>query len=124
MLTRTVITLALALGLNQSYAADADNKVVLPNKTDRIIVRYHDQPTRGNAMAFIKHGVTHGGFGVAGGKRKDVLDIGANLVIDDVKTLANGLQDDPQVAYAEPDYFMQTMLVPNDSTLQRTMALF
>ena len=44
-------------------------------------------------------------FGVAAGKRKDVLEIGANLSIDDVKTLANGFKDDPQVAYAEPDYF-------------------
>ena len=115
MLTRTVITLAFALGLNQTHALDPDNNLTTTNKTDRIIVRYHDRPTQGNAMAFIKHGVTHGGFGVAAGKRKDVLKIGANLIINDVKTLASGLQDDPQVAYAEPDYFMQTMLVPNDS---------
>ena len=101
MLTRTVITLALALGLNQGYQGYAAG--------------VNNNPTEGNAMAFIKHGVTHGGFGVAGGKRKDVLEIGANLSIDDVKILAKGLQDDPQVAYAEPDYFMQTMLVPNDS---------
>ena len=66
-------------------------------------------------MAFIKQGVTRGGFGVAAGKQKDVLEIGANLQIKDVDYLAKGLEDDPQIAYAEPDYFVQKMLVPNDS---------
>ena len=114
MITRTVISLALAMSLNQSYAADANNGMNLTDRTDRIIVRYHDQPTHGNAMAFIKQGVTHGSFGVAAGKRKDVLEIGANLSNEDVKILSEGLTDDPQVAYAEPDYFMQTMKIPND----------
>ena len=112
MITRIVFILSMAALTLPAIAAD--NGMNLTDRTDRIVVRYHDQPTEGNAMAFIKQGVTHGSFGVAAGKRKDVLEIGANLSIDDVKTLAAGLTDDPQIAYAEPDYFMQTMRTPND----------
>ena len=116
MLTRIVTSITLAMGLSYSHAAPVGNlNTSSTEKTDRIIVRYHDRPTHGNAMAFIKQGVTRGGFGVAAGKQKDVLEIGANLRIKDVNYLAKGLEDDPQVAYAEPDYFVQKMLVPNDS---------
>lgn len=107
--------LALALGAGILSASAANNGMNLTDRTDRIVVRYHKTPTQGNAMAFIKQGVTHGSFGVAAGKRKDVLEIGANLSIDDVKVLAAGLTDDPQIDYVEPDYFMQTMQVPNDT---------
>ena len=113
MKTRIVLSLALIATCFKAFAAPVGKSVV--QKTDRIIVRYHAQPTEGNAMTYIKQGVTYGGFGVAAGKRKDVFDIGAILHVDDVKTLADGLEYDPQVAYAEPDYIMQKMLVPNDS---------
>ena len=116
MLIRIVISTVLSMGISYGYAASVGNPDVSSTlKTDRIIVRYHDRPTHANAMAFIKQGVTHGGFGVAAGKQKDVLEIGANLRVSDVKTLAKDLENDPQVAYAEPDYFIQKMLVPNDS---------
>ena len=113
MKTRTVLGLSLITTCLQAIGAPVGQTVV--EKTDQIIVRYHAQPTEGNAIAFIKQGVTYGGFGVAAGKRKDVFDIGASLNINDVKTLANSLEYDPQVAFAEPDYIMQSMLVPNDS---------
>lgn len=116
MLTRIVTPLVLGIAISNSYANSLNSSnAVSTEKTDRIVVRYHERPTHGNAMAFIKHGVTYGGFGVAAGKQKDVLEIGANLRISDVDYLADGLEDDPQVAYAEPDYFVKTMLVPNDS---------
>ncbi|OED41661.1 hypothetical protein ACH42_13240 [Endozoicomonas sp. (ex Bugula neritina AB1)] len=123
MKTRIVLSFTLfAMSSAQAIAAPVVQQ--MENKTDRIIVRYHEQPTEGNAMAFIKQGVTHGGFGVATGKRKDVLKIGATLDINDVKTLADSLESDPQVAFAEPDYKMYTMLVPNDSRYNEQWHLF
>ena len=113
MKTRIVLCTALAAMSFLANAAPVGEN--MEKKTDRIIVRYHDTPTEGNAMAYIKQGVTYGGFGVAAGKKKDVFKIGASLDINDVKTLADGLEYDPQVAYAEPDYIMKTMLVPSDS---------
>lgn len=112
MKTGIVFGITLMALAFQTVAAPVGQLV--EEKTDRIIVRYHDRPTEGNAMAFIKHGASHGSFGVAAGKRKDVFSVGASLHIDDVKVLAKGLEDDPQVAYAEPDYKMYTMLIPTD----------
>lgn len=106
--------LALTSFMDNSWA-EANNEPLVLNSTDQIIVRYHPKPTEGNAIAFIKHGVTYGGFGVAAGKIRDVLEIGAQLNIDDVTSLSKGLEDDPQVAYAEPDLIMQTLRVPNDT---------
>lgn len=94
---------------------ETDSKTAPRQVTDRIIVKYHPKPTEGNAMAFIKQGVSYGSFGVAAGKDKDILEIGSSLNINDVQILADGLEDDPQIAFAEPDYIMQIMRVPNDS---------
>ncbi|MGB1271132.1 MAG: S8 family peptidase [Endozoicomonas sp.] len=114
MKTRIVLLLALTAIMDNSWA-EANNDPLILNSTDQIIVRYHPKPTEGNAIAFIKHGATYGGFGVAAGKIRDVLEIGAHLDIDDVTSLSKGLEDDPQVAYAEPDLIMQTLRVPNDT---------
>ncbi|WP_067583971.1 S8 family peptidase [Endozoicomonas ascidiicola] len=84
------------------------------NKIDRIIIHFKENPTRANAIAFIKQGTTEGGFGVASGKRREIFDIGANLDIKDVQILADSLEKDPQVAFAEPDLLMHSMMVPND----------
>ncbi len=113
MKTRNVFLFSLILLTNKGLQA-SDISLPPSSKTDQIIVNYHPVPTAANALAFIKHGVTHGAFGVAAGKRKDVLEIGAHLSIEDVDYLANGLTDDPQVAYAEPDFTMRALQVPND----------
>ncbi len=116
MKTRIVLVLtAIAQSLNMPALQAASVGQAMLNQTDRIVVRYHPKPTEANALAFIKQGMTRGSFGVASGKRKDVLDIGESLSLNDVKMLADALADDPQVAYAEPDYIMQTMRVPSDS---------
>ena len=110
---------AVLLFLTVSLANTSGAQVTPENHdrtvTDRILVRYHHEPTHANALGFIKHGVTHGGFGVAAGKRKDVFDLGSSVTINDAKVLANGLESNPQVEYSEPDYLVETMLVPNDS---------
>ncbi|MGI9274621.1 MAG: S8 family peptidase [Endozoicomonas sp.] len=98
-----------------SLALENPNEIPPREVTDRILVRYLQEPTYANALGFIKQGVTHGGFGVAAGKRKDVLAIGSSVNITDAQTLADGLESDPQVLFAEPDFIMQTMQVPNDS---------
>jgi len=104
--------------------AEEDSYRLLLQRTDRVIVHFHEQPTPARALAFIKQGVTHGGFGVATGKRREVLEIGAPLAVDDVRLLAEGLEDDPQVKFAEPDLVMQTMRVPNDPLYKRQWHFF
>ncbi|WP_051786047.1 S8 family peptidase [Endozoicomonas numazuensis] len=94
---------------------EMENETAPRQVTDRIIVKYHPKPTQGNAMAFIKQGVSYGSFGVAAGKDKEILEIGSSLNINDVQTLADSLEDDPQIAFAEPDFIMQIMRTPNDS---------
>ncbi|WP_062263963.1 S8 family peptidase [Endozoicomonas arenosclerae] len=83
--------------------------------TDRIIINYHPEPTEGNAIAHIKQGVNYGAFGVAAGRDKEIIEIGGSVNINDAQILADSLEDNPQVAFAEPDYIMQIMRVPNDS---------
>ena len=95
-------------------SADSGSSRLNITKTDQIIVRFKDTPTYANAIAFIKQGVTQGGFGVAVGKRRQVIKLGANLNIDDVKALARDLEKDPQIKFAEPDLLIHTMAEPND----------
>ncbi|WP_419533987.1 S8 family peptidase [Endozoicomonas sp.] len=113
LLTRTVLAATLFIPAF-ILQAEVDNYRLLLQRTDQVIVHFKEKPTEARALAFIKQGVTHGGYGVAAGKRQEVLEIGATLDIEDVKVLAEGLEDDPQVEFAEPDLLMQTMKVPND----------
>ena len=115
MIARIAFTLSFiqwfsANAFAQERAGDIDPRQV----TDRIIVQYHEEPTFANAMGFIKQGATYGAFGVAAGKQKDILEMDASVDVHDVVTLAKGLEDDPQVKFAEPDYVMQIMQAPND----------
>ena len=50
--------------------AEIDNYQRFLQTTDRIVVYYQEKPTEARALAFIKQGVDHGGYGVAMGKRK------------------------------------------------------
>ncbi|MBO9496364.1 S8 family peptidase [Thalassotalea sp. G20_0] len=113
LLTRIVLAATLLTPTFISQA-EVDNYRLLLQRTDRVIVHFKEKPTEARALAFIKQGVTHGGYGVAAGKRQEVLSIGATVNLDDAKTLAAGLEDDPQVKFAEPDLVMQAMRVPND----------
>lgn len=113
LLTRAVLAATLLTPTFISQA-EADNYRLLLQRTDRVIVHFKEKPTEARALAFIKQGVTHGGYGVAAGKRQEVLEIGATLNLEEVKILAKGLEDDPQVEFSEPDLVMQTMRVPND----------
>ena len=114
---KTLLLLCCLTSTLTSFSQARENPDSIPPRevTDKVLVRYHKEPTYANALGFIKQGVTHGGFGVAAGKRKDVLDLGSSVNINDAQTLADGLESDPQVMYAEPDFIMQTMAVPNDS---------
>lgn len=116
MKTRIVFLLGLlSLSPLSVHPQKTETEVTRGNLTDRVVVKYHPEPTRANALGFIKQGATYGGFGVAAGKQKDVFKLDSALEVSDVETLANGLKDDPQVAFAEPDYIMQTMQAPNDA---------
>lgn len=115
MTARIALFLALAGFSSFSLAQQIDGTIPPRLVTDRIIVQYHPTPTYGNAIAFIKQGTTSGSFGVAAGKQKDILDLGSSVNIDDAVILANSLNIDPQVDFAEPDYIMQAMQIPSDS---------
>lgn len=118
MLVRIATAIAILIPTYIAQAED-DNYQLLFQRTDRVIVHFRERPTPARALSFIKQGVMHGGFGVAAGKRREVLEIGAPLAVDDVRTLAEALEDDPQVKFAEPDLVMQTMQVPNDPLYKR-----
>ena len=104
--------------------AGEDNYRLLLQRTDRIIVHFHEQPTAPRALAFTEQDVTHNSFGVIVGKRRQILDIGAPLAIDDVRILAEELEDDPQVKFAEPDLVMHTMRTPDDPLYKRQWHFF
>ncbi|AMO54793.1 S8 family peptidase [Endozoicomonas montiporae] len=104
------------IGFSSSSLAQKIDGTIPPRLvTDRIIVQYHPVPTYGNAMAFIKQGATNGAFGVAGGKERDILDLESSVKVEDAELLAKSLDIDPQVDFAEPDYIMQAMQIPNDA---------
>ena len=115
MTARIALFLSLAGFSSFSQAQQVDGAIPPRLVTDRIIVQYHPVPTYGNAIAFIKQGITSGAFGVAAGKQKDILDLGSSVNINDAAILANSLTIDPQVDYAEPDYIMQAMQIPTDA---------
>ena len=94
--------------------AEIDNYRHFLQTTDRIVVYYKEKPTEARALAFIKQGVDYGGYGVAMGKRKEVLEIGAHLKIKDANKLAKSIQYDPQIKYVEPDLVMTAFKIPND----------
>lgn len=123
LLTRTVLAATLLIPAFVSQA-EVDNYRQLLHRTDRIIVHFKPKPTEARALAFIKQGVTHGGYGVAAGKRREVLAIGAPVNLEDADILARGLEDDPQVRFAEPDLVMQTMRTPNDPLYSRQWHFF
>ena len=107
----------LMLAAWTSYSAAQQFEGVIPPRqvTDRIIVKYHPTPTYGNAMAFIKQGATQGAFSVAAGKKRDIIDLGASVKVEDARILAESLTIDPQIDFAEPDYIMQAMQIPTDT---------
>lgn len=115
MTARIALFLTLA-GLSCLSVAQQVEGTIPPRQvTDRIIVKYHPTPTYGNAIAFIKQGATQGSFGVAAGKQKDIVDLGSSVHIDDAILLANSLNIDPQIDFAEPDLIMQVMQTPTDT---------
>ena len=123
MTARIALFLLLAGFSSFSLAQQIDGTIPPRQVTDRIIVQYHPKPTYGNAIAFIKQGITSGSFGVAAGKQKDILDLGSSVNIDDAVILANSLNIDPQVDFAEPDYIMQVMQIPTDSRFSEQWSL-
>ncbi|MRI31723.1 peptidase [Endozoicomonas sp. OPT23] len=100
--------------LSTASAQVQDEGIPVRNDTDRIFIKYHPEPTEANALAYIKHGVTHGGFGVAAGRTKESVSLDGSVALNEVKILADRLEVDPQIDYAEPDYLMKTMQIPND----------
>ncbi len=100
--------------LSMASAQVQDEAIPVRNDTDRIFIKYHPVPTEGNAIAFIKHGVSYGGFGVATGRVKESISLDGSVALSEVKILADRLEIDPQIDFAEPDYLMKTMLAPND----------
>ena len=113
-LYRSLFFLVLISYLPAASAQVQNEAIPLRNDTDRIFIKYHPEPTHANAIAFIKHGVTYGGFGVAAGRVKESISLDASVALSEVRILAERLEVDPQIDFAEPDYLMKTMVTPND----------
>ncbi|MGY0219836.1 S8 family serine peptidase [Endozoicomonadaceae bacterium StTr2] len=106
-----LITLAL---LSASVPVAATESLQQKPASGRVVVSYHSEPTPARAIQFIKTGATYKGaaFNSSSDSSKfnfDVVSSGNVTSLQDEEALAALVANDPQVAFAEPDYQMQIL---------------
>ncbi len=117
------LAISLLLVTSNLFAASPTLMPKLGNTTERLIVKFRDAGNTGRAQGLssdrlgalsIKAGVTLTSHRVMGGNVQ-LLKLPGRMSLGAARAVAQRLQADPSVEYAEPDQIKFARLVPNDS---------